>query len=99
MIDRLVKLTIHPAKESEFMDNFNRVKTMIRQSKGCLRLELLAVKATPGVLFTYSQWENEECLNMYLNSELFKSTWIQVKPMFASKAEAWTLEKLQDVPV
>ena len=48
--------------------------------------------ALPNVFFTLSFWENEEALNAYRDSELFKTTWAKTKILFSDKPQAWTTE-------
>jgi hypothetical protein len=48
----------------------------------------------PNLFFTYSQWENENALTNYRNSDLFQSIWPTIKPWFSQKAEAWSTEKV-----
>jgi quinol monooxygenase YgiN len=97
MIIRIVKLTIETEKVADFLLHFEQVKNDIRSFKGCHHLDLLGEISGEGVIFTYSHWDSPEALNEYLGSALFKSTWSKVKPLFRSKAEAWSLEKLQEV--
>ncbi len=93
MIVRIVKLTLIREKIRQFYDNYESVEPAIRSFDGCRHAELLKHVKNDGVVFTYSLWESEEQLEKYRKSELFKSTWARVKPLFASKAEAWTLEQ------
>ena len=75
------------------MKSFDDVKEQIRAFEGCRHMELLTDPGGSGVVFTYSTWDDESCLEKYRNSPLFQSTWATVKPLFAAKAEAWTLNK------
>ena len=93
MIVRIVKLTLEPAKIREFYDRYNAVESAIRSFDGCRHAELLTSVKNDGVVFTYSLWDSADHLELYRKSELFLSTWALVKPLFASKAEAWTLEQ------
>ena len=97
MMIRIVKLTIDPGFIDRFMDYFNKVSVDIRSFSGCNKLELLADINTPGVLFTYSYWDNEDALRDYQQSDLFRSTWALVKPLFAAKAEAWSMVRLKEI--
>lgn len=97
MMIRIVKLTIQPDFVERFLDHFNKVSMDIRSFSGCNKLELLADINSPGVLFTYSYWDNEEALIQYQQSELFRSTWAVVKPLFAAKAEAWSMERIKEI--
>lgn len=77
-----------------FLANFNSVKEQIRDVPGCRFLELYRDKDVPNIFFTYSYWEREQDLENYRNSELFKNVWSVTKPLFAKKAEAWSVDKL-----
>jgi heme-degrading monooxygenase HmoA len=44
--------------------------------------------------FTISHWNSEDDLESYRNSYLFKNIWSKVKPLFAKKAEAWSLSTI-----
>lgn len=97
MIVRIVKLTLQPDAVPIFMEHFNRVNHRIRSFPGCTLLELLTEVSNPHVIFTYSHWDSEESLHHYLQSPLFGETWRTVKPLFQSKAEAWSLKQLRQV--
>ncbi|HMO40597.1 MAG TPA: antibiotic biosynthesis monooxygenase [Saprospiraceae bacterium] len=89
MLKRLVKMTFQPDKVNDFIAVFEESKHKIRAMPGCHHLELWR---SGSVFFTYSIWESEQALNHYRYSELFKSTWARTKPLFAEKAEAWSLQ-------
>ena len=91
---RIVKMTFQEDKVDEFLSNFNQVKQHIRDFDGVNRLELLKGKNNSNIYFTYSCWESEDHLENYRHSDLFKSVWEKTKPMFAAKAEFWSLDQL-----
>ena len=95
MIKRIVKLTFHLELVPQFMVIFENSSGKIRAFDGNLHLELLRDLEQPNVLFTLSHWENEAALARYRQSELFKSTWIKTKALFAEKPAAWTLEEVK----
>lgn len=97
MIIRIVKLSIAPEVISQFKREFDSVSGQIRNFNGCSHLELLEDINVPGLLFTYSYWDDEKSLQIYQQSELFKSTWSKVKPMFNAKAEAWSLNVVRKI--
>ncbi|CAG0955174.1 MAG: antibiotic biosynthesis monooxygenase [Bacteroidetes bacterium] len=91
MITRLVKMTFLPEKVETFLRVFNDSKGKIRAFEGVKHLELLRDKNNTHILFTYSIWENEICLENYRNSDLFKTTWLKTKILFSAPPEVWTL--------
>ena len=92
MVKRIVKLTFRAELVPDFLSIFEESKDKIRALDGNLHLELLRDIAQPNVLFTLSVWENEQALENYRASELFKTTWARTKALFAEKAAAWTVE-------
>lgn len=93
MITRIVKMHFREGETENFLLIFDEMKAHIAQSEGCFELHLHRDSANPLLFFTISLWQNEDCLNRYRNSELFKLTWARVKPLFTEPAAAWTLEK------
>ncbi len=91
MIVRIVKMTFEPSKVPEFLANFEKNKNNIRNFKGCHKLRLLKGLNDENVYFTYSWWDNEEALNQYRISNLFKGVWSKTKTLFIEKPEAWSL--------
>ena len=81
-------------KIDDFISNFNNNKEKIRNTKGCLLLELYRDKSNPAIFFTYSYWETKHDLENYRNSDLFKSVWFNTKVLFDDKPQAWSLDKL-----
>ena len=98
MIVRIVKMVFKPEQVNDFLDVFENSKEKIRGFKGCMHLELLQEKAKGNTFFTYSYWENENYLEDYRNSELFKATWAKTKVLFNAKPEAWTVHKAYELP-
>lgn len=94
MFVRLVKMSFEPSKVEEFLSNFERHKSQIRDFEGCEFLELYRDKRDSNVFFTYSFWDTESDLENYRQSELFKKVWSKTKPLFNAAPEAWSLDKL-----
>lgn len=92
MITRIVKLTFQEDKISEFIAFFDTIKTNVSGFPNCHGMRLLQQKDRPNVVFTYSLWESEEDLNKYRDSDLFQGVWSTIKPWFAERAEAWTVD-------
>jgi len=93
MIIRIVKMTFDTEKVNDFLTHFNEWKNQIRNMPGCTHLELLNDINNPNIFFTYSNWNSENDLNNYRNSELFENVWTKTKTWFAAKPEAWSVEQ------
>lgn len=93
MFVRIVKMSFHKKHIDEFLVIFNQKKEFIRASEGCNLLELYQDKNNPEIFFTYSYWEDEQDLENYRNSELFKNVWAQTKLYFNDKPHAWSVDK------
>ena len=83
-----------PEHITDFLHSFEEVKEKIRAFEGCLFLELYQDKKKPEVFFTYSHWTDEEALETYRNSALFKEVWSRTRLLFQRKAEAWSVDTL-----
>ncbi len=77
-----------------FLENFDKVKNKIANFPGCCFLELYRDKNDGTIFFTYSRWRNVADLENYRKSELFKQVWGQTKPLFKTKAQAWSVDTL-----
>ncbi len=95
MINRFVKMTFDSACIDAFKQLFDEHKKAIRNSPGCLYLELLNDIKHPHIFFTYSKWETEEDLNKYRHSATFKEVWPKTKVLFCEKAEAWSTKAME----
>lgn len=93
MIKRFVKLTFRPEEVDTFlMTVFEPSKQQIRAFPGCRHMELLRSTDRAEVMFTFSLWDDAAALEIYRQSDLFRTTWAKTKSLFAEKAEAWSLE-------
>jgi quinol monooxygenase YgiN len=97
MLTRIVKLTFEEEKVAAFMQVFEESKAAIRAFPGCQRMSLARKLNSKQVLFTISLWESTEALEQYRQSELFQTTWAKTKVLFAEKAEAWSVELIDDI--
>jgi len=93
MITRLVKMTFRPDEVEQFKTIFNESKDLIRRFPGNHHVELLQDEKDASVFFTLSFWENEEALEAYRHSELFRDTWSRTKALFRERAEAWSTRR------
>jgi len=96
MITRVVKLTFREEEVMAFLDIFEESKKSIASFPGQKDLRLLRDRMHHQIFFTISIWENAEALEAYRKSELFASVWSRTKALFAEKAEAWSLDELQN---
>ncbi|MEY2799505.1 MAG: hypothetical protein RI934_493 [Bacteroidota bacterium] len=94
MITRIVKMNFRATEIENFLRIFEQSKDQIRNMPGCNHLELWNSQTDATVFYTYSIWDSENDLNNYRNSELFQSVWPATKALFASKAEASSLNVL-----
>ncbi|KGL63042.1 putative quinol monooxygenase [Polaribacter sp. Hel1_85] len=93
MFVRIVKMSFHEKHITAFLSMFEEKKTFIRASIGCELLELYQDKTNPEIFFTYSYWKEEEDLENYRNSKLFKDVWAKTKIFFNDKPLAWSVDK------
>ncbi|QBA63912.1 putative quinol monooxygenase [Muriicola soli] len=97
MIVRIVKLQFKKENISSFERIFDATKDKIRGFEGCSLLELYQDASDSTLFFTYSQWETEEHLEAYRNSDFFKDVWGRTKKLFADKPEAWSVQKVHSL--
>jgi quinol monooxygenase YgiN len=90
-ITRVVKLTLRPECIEEFKAVFASHQQMIGKFEGCEALAAFQDSSESAIFFTISQWQSEHHLDAYRYSDFFKLLWQKVKPMFAAKAEAHSL--------
>ncbi len=96
MILRIVKMSFPEDKLQEFIEIFNEAAPRIRQSKGCIELSLLKEDRDPSILATLSKWNSLEDLEVYRQSDLFKTTWARTKVLFNAKPEAWSFVEIKN---
>lgn len=94
-IIRIVKMTFREEGSAAFIKLFDERKSTIRNFDGCEHVELWRDEKSPHIFFTYSIWQSEEYLNHYRFSGFFKETWSITRALFAEKAEAWTVNKVE----
>lgn len=93
MLIRIVKMIFEPTKANDFLAVFEESKLKIRNMPGCSHLELMQDYNLPNSFSTYSYWANEEDLNNYRNSEIFKDVWARTKVLFSEKPIAFSLKQ------
>ena len=78
-----------------FLQLFEKYKSQIRDSEGCLDLKLIQNTNFPNEISTLSYWENENYLNSYRKSFVFGEVWPLTKALFAEKPRAITYNIIQ----
>ena len=94
MITRIVRMEFKPEHVQDFLHQVERVRPRIRAYPGGQALELHRDTRLANVFYTYSLWDNEEALETYRQSELFRSAWGEVKPWFAARPQAFSLQQV-----
>lgn len=97
MLIRIVRMTFKAEGVDDFLENFHTNKQSIRNSPGCLHLELWQDENEKNIFLTHSHWESEEHLNQYRDSELFKTVWAFTKAHFSDRAQAFSSKKIEEV--
>jgi len=85
---RIVRMTFRPEAVDTFLGHFDRAAPQIRGFDGCEHLALWQDAETPTGFTTHSHWTSAEALDDYRHSNLFRSTWAEVKPLFAARPAA-----------
>ena len=93
MIIRIVRMEFQPAHVDDFLAHFKTIAHLIRNFPGVRQLELHRDASQSNVFYTYSKWDGESELEIYRQSELFKTTWAQAKMWFAGKPRAYSLRE------
>lgn len=96
MLTRIVKLRFQEERITDFLTHFETIKWKVASFPGCKGMKLLQDINDPTIVMTYSQWESEEALENYRKSKLFGGLWPHIKPWFAAKAEAWSVNEYFD---
>jgi quinol monooxygenase YgiN len=93
MLIRIVHMYFTPEGVEKFLEIFRGNAKAIQEMQGCLHLELLTDIEDPCHFMTLSHWDGTDYLDQYRNSSLFKSVWGRVKPLFARKPTAHSMQK------
>lgn len=97
MIVRIVSMHFKADAIAPFLALFNHKKEQIRRQPGCSLLELIQDINDPQKISTYSYWDNEDALNAYRDSDLFKEIWPLTKALFDKKPEATSFLKIHSL--
>ena len=96
MLTRVVKLHFDAAHLDQFLAHFETVKWQVAQFPGCRGMQLLQDLENPCIVFSYSNWNSPNDLENYRTSETFIGIWSTIKPWFAEKAVAWSVDAYFD---
>ena len=88
-------MTFEPEKTEAFLKIFETNKHRISGFEGCESVTLLRDLNRENIFFTYSHWIDEQALEAYRHSDTFKEIWGKTKPMFAERAEAWSVGEIR----
>jgi heme-degrading monooxygenase HmoA len=97
MIIRIVRMHFREDAITTFLDVFKENQEAIRTFPGCIKVELLKDRRSNNTYATLSHWSTEEDLEQYRKSRLFEDVWSRVKPLFAARPEAFSLERVSDI--
>lgn len=98
MIIRIVELKINTENLDKASDLLAEASSKVRGMKGCSHLHILSDIRKTNHITTYSYWDTEADLDAYRHSEVFKSFWGEIKPLFALPARAWSSKTLHYLP-
>jgi quinol monooxygenase YgiN len=93
MIVRVVRMTFKDENVVDFLRLFDNEAFKIRKMSGCHHLELMKDTKETNVFVTYSYWENDDLLDQYRHSEVFREIWQQCKKYFADKPMAFSMKR------
>ncbi len=91
MILRLVKMEFRSEEIDNFMTYFYTIQSKIEAMPGLVSLKIYQDIDHPNIVFTHSIWLNSDFLNNYRKSDTFKIIWTNTKKLFATDANAWSL--------
>ena len=95
MIIRIVRMHFREEETEAFLAIFRANREAIRNFPGCTYMDLMRDVNSPATLVTISHWNGSDDLEAYRASSLFRSVWSRVRPLFARKPEAFTVEPIQ----
>lgn len=98
MLIRTVRMTFAPAHVETFLALFADARPKIRAREGCEHLDLWQDVRYPNVFTTYSLWRDQDALDAYRESDLFRDTWAETKPLFAAAPVAHSQFQVDMLP-
>ena len=95
MLFRTVRMTFDPARVEDFLALFAEARPKIAAVPGCRHLELWRDARFPNVLTTFSHWDDDDALQAYRRSDLFRETWARTTPLFAAPPVAHSSRRVE----
>ncbi|MGC3943369.1 MAG: antibiotic biosynthesis monooxygenase family protein [Chryseolinea sp.] len=91
MLIRIVHMHFTKEHVEKFLEIFKESAEAIQAMEGCRHLELLRDLQDDCHFTTISEWDTADHLTQYRESDLFRSVWGRVKPMFDQKPRAHSM--------
>ncbi len=91
MLIRVVRMEFRNDKIDDFKEIFYQSKPDIERFHGCNKVSLYVDSTDDSVYYTHSEWDSEDALNNYRNSDFFKATWSKTKLLFSGPPCAYSL--------
>jgi len=98
MIRRIVHMSFDPDAVETFQALFDESCERIRAFPGCRELTLLQSVEEPNRFTTYSLWEDDDSLQAYRQSDLFRLTWARTKVLFNDRPTATSHRIVRHLP-
>ena len=95
MVIRIVSLKCKPEDIDAFRLFVRESSLRVRQSPGCLALQIVNDIADPTSFFTLSTWRDADALEAYRASPLFVKIWPRVKAFLCEAAWASTCQEIE----
>lgn len=92
---RIVRLSFRDDGVQDFLNIFYKSQPLIEAFEGCTSVRLKKDASLSHVFYTVSQWQSEDALESYRNSELFQKTWAKTKALFNDKPLAFSLADVE----
>jgi len=93
MLVRIVRMTFEAQYVNDFKELFEQSQPKILNMPGCHNVELFRDWNEKHVFITYSHWDDQDALDHYRHSAMFKDVWQKTKAMFAGKPLAFSMKQ------
>lgn len=89
-LSRIVMLYFEPGFARTFEEIFEKHRKRLLDLDGCDEVKVYRGADNSDDFITVSRWRDDESLQAYRKSELFREVWSKVKPRFRKRAEAFS---------